>query len=198
MKRTALALTLILALLFSAVAGMYVELTEANPMYFYEFKDLPILISSPINNETYQASNVMLSFNVTKPSEWPIDNSSFSFNPRMTLNSVSYQLDGMVYGPFIVDSNLSSPFTYSENLKNLKDGVHSLQVTLNGTSQSADINHPWLFSNDIPINGSSEIVYFTVDTGIPISSTTLAAAASGVSIAIIGFGLLVYLKKRKP
>jgi hypothetical protein len=70
-----------------------------------------------------------------------------------------------------------------------------LQVTLNGTSQSVDLNHPWLFSNDISMNGSSEIVYFTVDAETPSSAATLIVA-SGVPIAVIGLGLLVYFKKR--
>jgi hypothetical protein len=160
-KRSLLTATFILMLLFSAAAGMHVELTEANFIVYTDFKDLLIQISSPVSNETYRLSKVMFSFNVTKPLEWSTYTLG-SFKPRVHLTSVSYRLDGAVYGPFIVDSDLNSTFEYSTNLTNLKDGVHYLQVTFNGTSQSIDINHPW-FSYDIPINGSSEIVHFTVD-----------------------------------
>jgi len=164
MKRTALALTLILALLFSAVSGVQLtNLAKADPIVYTDFKDLSIVISSPVRNGTYHLSNVMFSFNVTKPLEWSTSLLN-PYNPRVKLISVSYRLDGAIHGPFVViNSELNSTFEYSENLTNLKDGVHYLQASYSGISQSIDLNHPWL-SHVIVINGSSEIVYFTVET----------------------------------
>jgi hypothetical protein len=66
MKRTALALTLISALLFSAVAGtQFVNLTEANPVYYFGVNPVynKISIQSP-KEKTYNTSDVPLNFTV--------------------------------------------------------------------------------------------------------------------------------------
>jgi multisubunit Na+/H+ antiporter MnhC subunit len=43
--------------------------------------------------------------------------------------------------------------------------------------------------------GTSETIYFNVEVPEPFP-TTLVATASGVSVAVVGLALLVYLKKR--
>ncbi len=51
-----------------------------------------------------------------------------------------------------------------------------------------------VYANDSLSNmGASETIYFSISEPFP---TTLVATASGVSVAIIGIGLLVYFKKR--
>jgi hypothetical protein len=79
MKKAALALTVILALLFLTVAGtQVVNFASANPLlgtpvppaYQTPNKDPPIVtIQSPLNT-TYFKNEVSLNFTVTQPDSW--------------------------------------------------------------------------------------------------------------------------------
>jgi hypothetical protein len=162
MKRKALALTI--ALLFSAVAGIqFVNLGVANPYGAEtEYTTPPIIsVHSPVNNET-SPSNVLLNFTVTKPSFWLIHG---GIEAQQILKSVRYQLDGKYYDPIPVNSGLKSPFNYSVNLTNLEDGVHSLKVYAFATGWVIEIHSLWEY--EVPINSSSDVVYFTVDATPP-------------------------------
>jgi hypothetical protein len=200
MRRKALALTIISAVLFLALIGIQTaKIAEANPVYFTEDKTPPtVSILSPKNNETFSTNDVLLNFTVTKPDTWYTWEPYFP-NQTMkgTLHSVSYQLDGTLYGPIIVDDNLISPFNCSVALTNLEDGVHSLLVTVNGTSLGGDYAQALFY--DVPINGSSNIVYLTINaahSAEPVP-TTLVATASAATVGVVGVGLLIYFKKRK-
>ena len=93
MKRTALALTLSLAILISLMAGvMVVNVAKANPFLIFEVvPPIPgtippvITVSSIENNTAYASNNVHISFNISKPQP-PI-----AFDTGLT--SVSYTLD---------------------------------------------------------------------------------------------------------
>jgi hypothetical protein len=77
------------------------------------------------------------------------------------------------------------------------DGSTNVTVTGNSTfSKLASGSHTLtVYANDTSGNmGASETIYFTVAETFP---TALVATASGVSVAAIGLGLLVYFKKRK-
>jgi hypothetical protein len=70
LKKAALALTLVLTLLFSAVAGtQFVNLVMANPAPIESWTASPnISLNSPLN-KTY-SDNVLLNFTVTASESW--------------------------------------------------------------------------------------------------------------------------------
>ena len=86
-------------------------------------------------------------------------------------SSMSYSLDGQ--DNVTVNGNVT--------LSELPNGSHNLTVYV--TDQSGNI-------------GVSETIYFTVDVSEPFSAAPVAAA-SAVTVAVVGVGLLVYFKKRK-
>jgi hypothetical protein len=170
MKRKALALEVILSLLLSTVAGTwFANLGEADPLFEMEWKTPPIIsIHSPANNNTFSANNVLLNFTVTKPTDWLIHGNEYSSGAQQILRSVSYQLDEKYYDPIPANSTLESPFDYSVNLTNLRDGVHSLKVYAyaSGWVKVYAYASGWvpLWEYEVPINSSSDVVYFTVIT----------------------------------
>jgi hypothetical protein len=162
-KKTLLTGALISWLLLSTIAGtQFVNLGVANPYGAEtEYTTPPIIsVHSPVNNET--SSNVLLNFTVTKPSFWLIHG---GIEAQQILKSVRYQLDEKYYDPIPVNSGLKSPFDYSVNLTNLEDGVHSLKVYAFATGWVIEIHSLWEY--EVPINSSSDAVYFTVDATPP-------------------------------
>jgi hypothetical protein len=163
-----LVLAVVLALsLFSAATGvLFVNLGKANPIGEWKWATPPIIsIHSPVNNETFCVSDVLLSFNVTKPTDWLIHG---GHNAKQMLLSVGFQLDGKYYDRIPVNSDLKSPFEYSTNLANLGEGVHSLQIYAYATGWIIEMHGLWEY--DTPINSSSNMVYFTVDVTPPAIS----------------------------
>jgi hypothetical protein len=79
------------------------------------------------------------------------------------------------------------------------DGIENVTVTGNITLSglSSGLYNVTVYAKDAFGNiGASETVTFTVAEPEPLP-TTLVATASGTSVAIIGFGLLLYFRKRK-
>jgi len=158
------AITLAIALLSSMLfmAGS-INLAKANPYGAeMEYKALPaITINSPINDTALFRDNVTLSITITKPSGWLIHWG----DAKQMLKSISYQLDGKIYGPFMAISYLESAFNYSVNLTNLEIGVHSLKVYADATGWLIEIHSLW--QNEVPITAVSDIIYFTVENNVP-------------------------------
>jgi len=207
MKRKATALTLVLTLLFSAAAGtQFVNLVATNPVPIESWTASPnISLNSPLN-KTY-SDNVLLNFTVTASESWLSFPVSFDYESgsglAQELLSVDYYVDGEFYGSIAANSNLSSPFQYSVNLTNLKDGSHSLTVCTNSTGVARD----WISDNvyNVPANSSSVTVHFTLETN-PQNTSVLSllasfpatlVLASTASVAIVGVVLLVYFVKFK-
>ena len=75
MKKTVIALSIILTLLLASTV-VFVDLTKANPVWAQDWPWAPIttspsiIVSSPVQNATYNSTNVSLHFTVTKPSDW--------------------------------------------------------------------------------------------------------------------------------
>jgi hypothetical protein len=98
------------------------------------------------------------------------------------------------------DSDIPLTFTVSEPTSEIScvlDGKKNMTIngntTLSGLSNGA--HNVTVFAKDAAENsGASETITFTITQPFP---TTLVAAASGASVAIIGIGLLVYFRKRK-
>ncbi len=168
MKRMALAVTVVLSLLFSLVVGtVLVKEAKANPFIIFEATDpIPgtvppiITVSCPQNNTIYPSNVVCLSFTVSKPQP--------PTSLEAGINSVRYMLDGNLTGLYYCThySSGSPPglpsFSYSENLT-LPNGKHTLVVNASGV----------VLPGDMKIFGmqSSETIVFSVSTAISQETT---------------------------
>jgi hypothetical protein len=99
-----------------------------------------------------------------------------SFNVDENTSWVAYNLDNQ--GNKTIQGNIT--------LTGLSDGSHSIVIYANDTAGNM---------------GKSNTIFFTVKTptteGFNPATTVLVATASGLSVAVVGLGLLVYFKKRK-
>lgn len=132
MKRVALALTLILGLLVSTLAGtLFINLGRANPISEHTWADPPIIsINSPRDNETFSSNVVQLNFTITKrEGSWLIKGGSDEI--KNILSSVDITLDDKLYRSIEINSNLSSPFSYYDTLTNITYGVHNFTIKTN-------------------------------------------------------------------
>jgi hypothetical protein len=174
MEKTALALTLILALL--AVAGtQLIFLAEANPysqaVYSGEMSSIPntepptVSIISPANNALYNKNSVFLTFNVS------VGKSTAAIgmwtDRGMWISTVNYETDWQENSTFAYQidkakhsSDLITDFSYSLNLTGIHDGKHTIVVNANESgTYFPDLFHYYGFS----ISGSSSVT-FTIDT----------------------------------
>jgi hypothetical protein len=151
------------AFLMSMVTGLQIiNMAKANPIEI-EYKTSPIIsLHSPMNNDTFSVNTVLLNLTATKPDNWLIHG---GYAAQQILWGINYQLDGNFSDTVIVNSDLSSPLDYSVNLTNLTDGVHSLKVYAHASGWIIQIS--CLTEYAVPINSSSNTVYFTVDTTSP-------------------------------
>ena len=93
---------------------------------------------------------------------------------------------------FTVDKP-TSWITY--NLDNQENVTISENTTLSGLSNGS--HHITVYANDTSNNmAASKTIYFSIEASEPFPTIPVAVAASGVSLVIIGVGLLVYFKKR--
>ena len=186
MKKTATALTLILALSMSAVAGTQLSLlAKAN---FVSAPANPhIAITSPTNNTSYNVST--LSLEVT----FETYKTGYHGGPESNATRLfTYALDGATPEPInITNSSVAiNPggdvfFEGSANLSGLTGGSHSLTVHV-----EFEYTYPAFYTE------SESTVYFRIETAQPFP-TTLVITASGVSAIAISAVLLVYFKRRK-
>jgi len=210
--KKALALILVLALLFSLLVGTrVVKLGMANPgLWLLGFPRDPVqtspelIFQSPINNQTYDFPSVWLNFTIVKPESWFFVANPDYISPNnyiyVNITSISYTIDGITsetipisdVTDLLVEYSPSRSLNFSTNLT-LPEGAHNLTVSLQCDSYYWGSHH--YLPDSIQMNFSSEVVDFTITSGS--SPTTLIIAASGASVAIIGIGLLVYFKKRK-
>ena len=120
MKKTALALTFISALLISTVAGtLLVNLAAAN-IYNTPPLNLSITVQSP-ENKVYAENNVHVAFTLDGNFQgWSLPPGGFT-----------YRLDGQAYAPFSVDYTVSGSSYYcSATLSGLPEGSHDLVITV--------------------------------------------------------------------
>ena len=187
MKRTATALTLIFALLFSALFGsQFFSSTVAVQVD----NSSTIQIEKP-NSSVIYGNSVPLTFNVSHyldlngyAAEFSVLWLGYSLDDMTPINITSIPDTGWMSGK-------SPPFQTALFLFEVPDGTHKIEVIAQG-----------YFINEIGVyryNISSIPVYFTVAEP-PESPTTfpteIVITASGASIIAIGVGLLVYFKKR--
>lgn len=203
MRRIPIALTIIMALLISAIAGIQVvNVGKANPSGIVgsvppdkDTKPPEVSILSP-NNGTWIAENsVILACRVS------VGESKTAWS--RLINEVYYETDWQqnkiyIFGPigdrwYYYSSGNSSTIECNLSLTGIPEGKHN--ITVHAVEQGA-YNPPYVFV--FSINGSSS-VYFIVDTtlqGIIVHSPIAWVAVAAVSVVAIGIGLLVFFKKR--
>ena len=189
---------LIMTLLFSALDGsLLVNLAAANPLF------LPVNVNMrlPQKNRTYTENAVPIAFTYTSSSGFGVPDKSLS-------ERYSYVLDDQELVVFHPDFNGS---LYSSVISGLSDGFHNLTVYVAvGLPEKYDM---------VYYRGYSSVV-FTVDTvpavpdqtgtiGVPNEADTatylfesfpaglLIYIAIVVSAALVSFGLVAYLLRRK-
>ena len=198
MKRTALALTLIMALLISAIAGTkLVNWAKANPWLGIDWvspagdtKPPALTIMSP-ENTVYNSNNISLSFNAS------VGESKTAVNTR--LMQIYYKTDWQQNETYVYDNegrnfpyepNAITEFSYNVNLTGVPEGEHN--ITVRAVEWGANIENQYVHM--FSIDGSSS-VNFTIDAE-PFPAVPVAAASIS-SVVVVGAVLLVYLKKRK-
>ena len=182
MKRAALMQILIL-LLFSAVpVPRLVQVACA------QFEGLPydppiISVLSPSTNEMYSEQSVLLNVRVEIRGN--------IYHNVETLRWLNYSLDGQTHisMAYFVPSDLTPPYYVTANdvLHDLSDGTHNLTIHVETAISGLTGNFNTTISFEVN----------TSNTIVEPFPTTLVAAASVATVAIIGVGLMMYLKKRK-
>jgi hypothetical protein len=184
-KRTALAITLILVLLSAILSA-----TKAMQFDYGQFEGLPyerpptVTVMSPSPNGTYNIQDVPL--NVT------IQIFGYIYHNMERVKWLNYSLDGQTIVPMalIVPSKISQlpyPVYGNDVLTGLSDGTHNL--TIYGKTAIGGLTGTF-----------NETISFTVDTSIkPIAgsyTTTLVVTVTILVVAVVAVSLSVYFKKR--
>ena len=183
MKRTALTLIIILALLLLAVAGTRcVDLGRANP--YRELGSVPpddytkppaITIFAPQNNSAYAMNTILFSINVSLPESstasstliyYVIYEADWQQGQVLLYNSSQVNYNDRIESSFNLPKNLY--FQYTQDLTGIPDGNHRLIVTVVAGGIYRTV--VWGFFRFM-INGSSS-VFFTI--GGPPSISVLS------------------------
>jgi len=202
-KRKALTLALILAVLFSAVAGIaFVNLGFANPWLYRGLDPSPpvnaeISIFSPKKSTAY-SSNLTLNFNVSfvnstdvfvyirsvcYKASWETENKTvYIWNYYDEYNLNPYDDDPMI-----------SEYSHEQNFTNIPEGRQNITITV---IASGSYHAEGLSVYSFGIN-ESKTVDFTIGITSLSASVLIPIATSGASVAVVSIGLLAYFKKRK-
>ena len=129
MKRTAIALTLIIALLFSAVAGtLVVNLGKANPFIPIPAPVHPqITILSPENHAVHASNTLTIGFNVSISFE-----KGWVYISEVTYTASWQQDETVVYEHPRNDTYYPSSFSYNLNLTEIPEGKQSVIISAKG------------------------------------------------------------------
>ena len=185
-----------------------------------------IRIISPEPGKLYNERNVPYSITIEKPTSW-IENHTGYLNSvgyvldgetNVTISgtndpdsiSISVEEPGKLVftqKPGFVDLNAGDQITIEGNLSGLAEGNHTIQVWISSTSVYHPADTPqnfygwWKAVAEVPLATSSGVVHFSVTNKAidPENTPAIFAAASikSLSTAVIGIGLLVYVKKHK-
>jgi len=223
MKKTALALALVLAILVM-FGALFVSLVEANPswgltQYPGEYPAEPsrefptVKMDSPKNGEVIATNTAKIGFTVTKPNSW--DNywyylAPMTNQPRPVIGSytVHVYLDGKLRGIMPDPGPTGFPNAdYSLSFDKLARGIHNVSVVVGARTLYDD---PETDGFLIYPKNITETRQFTINADLPITPaatpeptpkanpfpTTLIIGSAIAVAAVVCLGLLVYLKKR--
>jgi hypothetical protein len=183
-KSKASALTLILALSFSAVAGaMLVKLASANPL---PPVDPTITIDSP-QNATFTGESIVLNF--TGQSNWNIYSYYYSVDGQSlkqveNITIISQEEVNIGEVPPVNRTTVQG----SCILHNLSEGWHNVTIYNIATED---------FVWNVPLYQKGETMYL-IEYSFRIQEESLSTALITIAIvATVSAGLLVYFRKRK-
>jgi hypothetical protein len=197
MKRTPLAVALIMALLFSTIAGaISVNSAKANPAPLFPLPWEPIttpptiVVQSPIQNQTYNSTKLWLNFSIAVDDKTCFEN----------ITSVYYRLDGGERQNIPVHDidTLFYPSARTLNFStilNLPSGVYSVEIGVEADSYYVVTPVNW--GNPLSsfvVQATSDPVNFVVANPFPV---VIVGAVTGILAVVVIAGLLVYFKKRK-
>lgn len=204
---------LISVLLISAVAGaMSINLATANPGPLLFFPTEPIatpptiVVHSPVQNQTYNSTDVWLNFTIIKPETWfafnvgSFENGTLVSNTFGNITSVYYRVDGGECQNITVHDNayllnVGSPtrtLNFSTKLS-LTAGTHTVKVSLEADSYYVVSYYGSEPFSSVEVYGDSEPVNFSVlQESFPAAPIVALAA-----VALASTGFLVYFRKRK-
>ena len=170
MKKTELGLSLILILtLLLSYAVVFVDLATANPAPLFPFPKDPvttppsIFVYSPVQNETYNSTQVTLNFTVIKPDSWFSNGNFFGDYVFGNITSVYYSVDGSERQniPMHDVDSLINPNPPAQTLSfsttlNLTAGMHSIKVGVEADSyyfaQTLNLGSVVVEGNSAPVN----------------------------------------------
>jgi len=183
LKRTTLTKALVLALLFSTVAGaVFVNLATANPAPLFAFSNEPkttpptIVVHSPVQNQNYNSTNVWLNFTIVKPESWfAIDVGSHADHSPLTetfvnISSVYFTVDGgerQNIPVHDIDSLFDAEPIFNLNFSTmlpLTAGAHTVKVGLEADSYYV-VSYSYNFSealSSVKLDAESYTVHLTV------------------------------------
>ena len=185
-----------------------------------------IRIISPEPGKLYNEKNVPYSITIEKPTSWIENHTGYLNSVGYVLDgetnvtipdtndpdsvSISVEEPGKLVftqKPGFVDLNAGDQITIEGNLPGLAEGNHTIQVWISSTSVYHPADTPqnfygwWKAVAEVPLATSSGVVHFSVTNKAmdPENTPAIFAAASitSLSMAVIGIGLLVYVKKHK-
>lgn len=214
MKKTRVDLTFILTFLVLAVVeAAFMNVVAANPGPLNYFPAEPIttpptiIVHSPVQNQTYNSTEVWLNFTVTKPENWFAFNKGSLENGTMfsiafgNITSVYYTVDGSAPQNLTVHDTedllvvLSPTLTLKFSTKlTLTEGTHNIRVCLEANSYYVvNLYGPETFSS-VKVNGASEPITLTISKPYPIAPVI---AATVIVAVVVSVGWLLYRKGRK-
>ena len=195
MRKTTLTLTLIFALFSAMVGAQMVSWAEANPDFKWnETRPPEINILSPDENQTCPSNNIWLNFTVGRPAFYRYSSYNQGYWSEGWIRFVEYGVDSYPYtnestriqvNEPVNATNPPSNLTFSINLKTLKDGQHTVVVLAEGYNSGSVVD---------AYSGIRNFSVYAREVTQEPFPTTLVIASIG-SVAIVGLGLLVYLKK---
>ena len=173
MKKTASTLTLILALLCSAVASLqHISLATANPSLPPYGPALPVphppklIVQSPQYNTTYYDNNVLLNLTIITPSTW--------VGPT-NITEINYNFDGQEVTLWNLTYYSLQPTQQFAILLNANVGQHTLQVNVHAEVTYYPDPRCLIFASIFPIE-VSQTIPFSVDAGaFPPPSVSIAS-----------------------
>ena len=173
MKRPAIAVTLVSALLFSMLIGVqFINKVKADTLG-PDFTPLLVTVTSPIKNKVYN-SNIELQVKITKPDVWFTSSSLSPLLPNNyycqgKVNFIRYSIDGKTSVTIPANDSYTgyskvpiTPILYYElPLRGLSQGIHTLAVSAEGDYYYwVDVYNP--APHNTVVGNSAQIQFYVI------------------------------------
>jgi hypothetical protein len=214
-KKALFAVAFISVLLLSIIAGILLaNMATADPIWGADFPREPdvtpptIILNSPLQNQSFNSTDIQLNFTVAKPETWFKENSNLWVLGKIT--SVSYEVDTgekqslPVYdtATYSVTASAYPPRNLNFSLGlTLPEGTHNITVGVEAESYYVTPGYLTGPPFSITFHGEPESTNFTVAQPKPEipekEPFSIVPVVSIASVVIVSVVLLVYFKKRE-